>query len=95
MCDYGVGSCPIRRGTGHNSAVSPGRIGAGNRFAALAMEVGRPRYGAKGVGNTYPSPHHDFSLPLGWAGFVFRVIVSCLAPRIPPHASDRDFYVMA
>jgi hypothetical protein len=66
MCDYGVGSCPIRRGTGHNSAVSPGRIGAGNRFAALAMEVGRPRYGAKGVGNTYPypcqQPHYPFRI---------------------------------
>jgi hypothetical protein len=54
-CDSWTGLCPIRRTAGSNSAASPGRNGASGLFAALATQVGCPRYGAKGVGITYPS----------------------------------------
>ena len=33
---------------------APGRLGAGDRFAALVMEVGSSWYGPKGVGINYP-----------------------------------------
>ncbi len=36
-------------------AVLHARAAAGNLFAALATQVGRPWFGAKGVGITYPS----------------------------------------
>jgi hypothetical protein len=38
------------------------KIGAGDRFAALVTQVGRTRYGAKGVGITYPYDAVGFAI---------------------------------
>ena len=39
--DLEGGRCPVRMGIERHSAVRPGRIGAGDRFAALATQAGR------------------------------------------------------